>query len=419
MEQLLSHLSAYLANWGIKQEYLTLISSLLVALLVLITALIADIIAKSVLLKFVERIIDKTKTRWDDKLQEKQVLRRVSHIAPALVIYAGLPLIFVANNEALLLSERIVYSCIILIITLALSSLLNALSEVIQSFEAAKDKPIKTYVQVIKIFISSIATILILATLFNRSPLALLSGLGAMTAIVMLIFKDSILSFVASVQLFAYDLVRVGDWIEFKKYGADGDVIDISLNVIKIQNWDKTISTIPTHAFISDSFKNWRGMKESGGRRIKRSLNIDMNSVKFCNEDLSARLRKIQAISKYIEQKENELASYNQTQNINKESLVNGRRLTNLGTFRAYIKAYLKNHPKINQNMTLLVRQLAPGQNGIPIELYCFSSDQEWSRYEDNLADIFDHLLASLSEFDLQVFQSPSGSDFKHLISTS
>ena len=294
-------------------------------------------------------------------------------------------------------------------------SFLNSVTDIYNNYEISRQKPIKGYIQIIKIITYIFVAIFVIATLMGRSPWVLLSGLGAMTAILLLIFKDSILGLVAGVQLSVNDMVRIGDWIEMPKYGADGDVIDVSLNTVKVQNWDKTISTIPAYALISDSFKNWRGMSESGGRRIKRAVNIDMASIKFCDAEMLERFQKIQFIKDYIEKKKDELAQHNKKLNIDTSTLVNGRHMTNIGTFRAYIQAYLKNHPKIHQNMTFLIRQLKPTEHGLPIEIYVFSNDQNWVNYEGIQADIFDHILAVVPEFDLRVFQSPTGHDIGQL----
>jgi miniconductance mechanosensitive channel len=265
----------------------------------------------------------------------------------------------------------------------------------------------------IKIVVGFTAAIIVLSILIGESPTVLLGGLGAMTAVLLLIFKDSILGFVAGIQLSTNNMVVIGDWIDMPKYGADGDVIDITLTTVKVQNWDKTITTIPTYALISDSFKNWRGMSESGGRRIKRSVYIDMTSVKFCTAETIERFRKIQYLSEYIENKTRELDEYNTARGVDNAVLVNGRRMTNLGTFRAYISAYLRNHPKIHQNMTFLVRHLEPTPQGLPIQIYVFSNDQVWANYEAIQADIFDHILAVIPEFDLRVFQYPAGADLR------
>ncbi|MDH3745602.1 MAG: mechanosensitive ion channel family protein, partial [Acidobacteriota bacterium] len=253
------------------------------------------------------------------------------------------------------------------------------------------------------------------ATLLGKSPVFLLGGMGVLASVLMLVFKDPILGFVAGIQLSTNRMLSKGDWIEMPSYGADGDVIDIALTTVKVQNWDKTITTVPTHALISDSFKNWRGMSESGGRRIKRSAYIDMNTIKLCTREMIERYSKIRHIADYLETKQRELRDWNEKQGIDDTNIVNGRRITNIGTFRAYLLAYLKNHPQINQEMTLLVRQLAPTPNGLPVEIYCFSGDKEWAAYESIQADIFDHILAVLPEFDLRTFQNPSGSDFQRL----
>ncbi|MEC4678590.1 MAG: mechanosensitive ion channel domain-containing protein, partial [Nitrospirota bacterium] len=255
--------------------------------------------------------------------------------------------------------------------------------------------------------------ILIISALLDETPFYLLSGLGALTAVFMLIFKDAILGFVAGIQLTANKMVTHGDWIEMPKYGADGDVLEVSLTTVKIQNWDKTITTIPTYALISESFKNWRGMSESGGRRIKRAITIDMSTIQFCSDEMIEKFSKIRPIKVYIETKMKELTEYNTIHDLDDANIVNRRRLSNIGTFRAYVVAYLENHPKIHQDMTFLVRQLAPGEHGLPIEIYVFCNDTAWARYEAIQADIFDHLLAAVPEFGLKVFQNPSGNDFK------
>lgn len=275
--------------------------------------------------------------------------------------------------------------------------------------------PMGSYAQVIKLLLWLAAIVVVLSTMMGQSPLILLTGMGAMTAVILLVFKDSILGFVASIQIASYDMVRVGDWVEMPKFGADGDVTEISLNTVKIQNWDKTISTVPTYAFMSDSFKNWRGMSESGGRRIKRSITLDMGSVHLLNQEDISGLRKIQYIDEYLDKKSSEVREWNKENGVNLDCPVNGRRLTNLGTFRAYIESYLQNHPQIRKDMTFLVRQLAPGPEGVPIEIYVFSAEQRWAHYEAIIGDIFDHLIAVVPEFGLKVYQRPSGGDLLSL----
>jgi miniconductance mechanosensitive channel len=269
--------------------------------------------------------------------------------------------------------------------------------------------------QVVKIVVGIAVGIYIFSALMNRSPVVLLGGLGAMTAVLLLIFKDTILGFVASIQLTGNDMIRMGDWISMPKYGADGDVIDLTLTTVKVQNWDKTITTIPTYALVSQSFQNWRGMDESGGRRIKRALNIDMSSITFCTDEMVDRFRRFRILGNYIAEKEKEITAWNNTQSVSEEELVNGRRMTNVGTFRAYVTEYLRNHPMVKQDMTCMVRQLKPGEDGLPIEIYAFSSDQRWVQYEGIQADIFDHILAVLPQFGLRIFQNPTGADFRKL----
>ncbi len=269
--------------------------------------------------------------------------------------------------------------------------------------------------QILKLFTNIFGIIIIIALLTGKSPVYFLSGIGALTAVLMLVFKDTILSFVSSIQISSNDLFKIGDWVEAPQFGADGDVIDIALHSVKIQNWDKTISIIPTHKLVDSSFKNWRGMSDSGGRRIKRSIKIDMNSIKFCDSSMIERFKKFKVISDYINQKQIEINKHNLANNINEEGLINGRSLTNIGTFRAYVEGYLRNHTSIHNDMTFLVRQLAPEADGLPIEIYVFSNDTNWVNYEAVQSNIFDHLLAILSEFDLKIFQNPTGNDFSKI----
>ena len=275
---------------------------------------------------------------------------------------------------------------------------------------------IKSYIQITKLIVNILGTVIIVGIIINKDTTLLLSGLGAMTAVLLLIFKDTILSLVASIQISSNDLFKVGDWIEAPQFGADGDVVDIALHAVKIQNWDKTISIIPTHKLIDSAFRNWRGMSESGGRRIKRSLFIDMNSIRLCTEELLEKFTHFELLKDYIEQKTKEVADHNKSNSINTAELINGRRLTNVGTFRAYIEAYLRNNSKIHPEMTFLIRQLEPTARGLPIQIYVFTNDTDWVRYEGIQADIFDHLLAIIPEFRLKVFQSPTGKDFGQLV---
>jgi miniconductance mechanosensitive channel len=377
---------------------------------VLILAFLANYIAKKFLLAGVSFFVKRSKTKWDDALIERKLFTRLSHLAPAMVIYYFAPMFLTFQS----MIQRFSMVYMILAGLWVFNSFLNAISDIYNTFAVSKQRPIKGYVQVVKIIASVLIGIIAIATFMGQKPGFLLGGLGAMTAVIMLVFKDSILGLVAGVQLSAYDMVRIGDWIEMPKYGVDGDVIDVSLNTVKVQNFDKTIATIPAYSLISDSFKNWRGMSESGGRRIKRAINIDMNSIRFCNDEMLDRYKKFHHLSDYIDSRRKEVARFNAENKIDTSEMINGRNLTNVGSFRAYMVAYLKNHPKIHREMTFLVRQLPPGRHGLPIEIYVFSNDQDWVRYEDIQADIFDHLLAVLPMFDLRVFQDPTGNDFRN-----
>ncbi|MGB0951902.1 MAG: mechanosensitive ion channel family protein [Planctomycetota bacterium] len=381
--------------------------------LVLFAAWLANLITKRVILKAVRMFVGKTKAQWDDKLVERKIFHKLSHLAPALVFYYAAP--HLAEGSPLLGTAivRLATVWMILAGTRAAAAFLDVMVDVARTQKSTRDKPMGSYAQVVKLLMWLAVIIVVLGILMDRSPWGLLTGLGAMTAIILLVFKDSILGFVASIQIASYDMVRVGDWVEMPKFGADGDVIEISLNTVKIQNWDKTISTVPTYAFMSDSFKNWRGMSESGGRRIKRSVSLDMGSVRFLGQEEIEQLRSIQYIEEYLAKKSEEVSAWNQEHGVDLQSPVNGRRLTNLGTFRAYVESYLHNHPQIHKEMTFLVRQLAPSTEGVPIEIYVFSSEQRWAYYEAIIGDIFDHLLAVIPEFGLRVYQRPSGSDFE------
>jgi len=376
---------------------------------------LANFVAKRYIVAALTHVISKSKSKWDDAVVRQRTLNRLAHLAPALVIYMLTPIALESFDGLITFIRSALQVYMIVIMVLVIDSLLNTVEDVYQNFRASKEIPIKGFIQVLKMLLYFLAIIFIISILLNKTPIYLLSGVGALAAVLMLVFRDSILGFVGGIQLAANKMVAVGDWIEMPKYGADGDVLEVALTTVKVQNWDKTITTIPTYALISESFKNWRGMSDSGGRRIKRSLNIDMSSIRFCNEEMLERYEKIQYISEYIEQKKDELEQFNQAANVDNASLANGRRMTNVGTFRAYVVAYLRHHPMINLDMTFLVRQLAPGEHGLPIEIYVFSKDKAWANYEAIQADIFDHILAVVPEFDLHVYQNPTGADFRML----
>ncbi len=383
---------------------------------VLLLGIFVSLVLKRYLLAAVAYLIRRTTTQWDDAILRRGVLKRLGHLAPALVVYVATPLALDGLDSAVSFIRNATQIYMIVILALVLDAVLNAVEDIYRTTEISREIPIKGFVQVIKLVLYFVAVILIIAVLLNKTPLYLLSGLGALTAVLMLVFRDAILGFVAGIQLTANKMVAHGDWIEMPKYGADGDVMEVTLTTVKIRNFDKTITTIPTYALISESFKNWRGMQESGGRRIKRAVYIDVSSIRFCDEDMLDRFVRIQYIAEYIQSKKRELDAFNTESKADHSSLANGRRMTNIGTFRAYVLAWLRNHPMINPDMTLLVRQLPPGDNGLPIEIYVFCKDKEWANYEAIQADIFDHILAVVAEFDLRVFQHPTGGDFRRLV---
>ena len=379
---------------------------------IIIIATISDLIAKKIILRIIGYIITKTSTSWDDKLHKRKVFSKISHLAPAVVLYLFTPMALTGFGTLIIIAQKLIVVYILLVVINTIFAFLNASQDIYDTFDASKEVPIKGFIQITKLIVFILALVIALAIILNKSPIYLISGLGAMTAVLLLIFKDAILGLVAGIQLIANRMIAKGDWIEMPKYGADGDVVDIALTTVKVQNFDNTITTIPTYTLISESFKNWRGMQESAGRRIKRSINININSIAFCTDEMLNRFSKIQYISDYIETKKSEVSTYNSDKKIDTSLLVNGRNMTNLGTFRAYIVKYLENHPMINKDLTLLVRQLAPTEHGVPLEIYTFSSDKNWVNFEKIQSDIFDHLFAVLTEFDLEPYQSPSGSDF-------
>ena len=368
---------------------------------------IANFIVKHIVLRIV--------TRWlpHDDLTPLPVASRLANIVPALIISSGIVLVPNLPPAVVTLVSNVVAASIILFVAMAISKALGLGNEIYEHRPDAASRPIKGYIQLLKIVLYAGAAILIVAALMDQSPLLLLSGLGAMAAVLLLVFKDTILSLVASVQLTSNDMIRVGDWIEMPALGADGDVIDIALHTIKVQNWDKTISTIPTHRLISESFKNWRGMSESGGRRIKRSLFLDQNGVRFLTADEKQKLRRFQLLDAYLGRKQEELGEWNAALEKAGRDPINERNVTNIGTFRAYMVEYLRAHAQIAQGMTLMVRQLDPTPQGLPIEIYCFTSTTAWTAYEDIQSDLFDHMLAILPEFGLRPFQQPSGLDLQ------
>lgn len=402
-------------EYGLSDMVASYIASAIMVLFVTGLSIIANYVAKKIVLRVVAHYITNNRFTWDNIFLEKKVFQKLSHIVPALIIYYFAPVF--PTYQDYITKGAVIYIMVITI--LVLYAFLNAVNDIYRTFEVSKIRPIKGYIQVTKIFIFVIGGIFIISYLIEKSPFILLSGIGALSAVLLLVFKDSLLGLVAGIQLTSNDMVRVGDWIEMPKYGADGNVVDISLNTVKIENFDKTITTIPSYALISDSFKNWRGMQTSGGRRIKRSLYIDVSSIAFCTEDMLEKFKSIHYLSEYIAAKEHEIRSYNTDHQIDPEDMINGKQLTNVGVFRIYIQNYLQHHPKIHKDMTLMVRQLAPGENGLPLEIYAFTNDTEWANYEAIQADIFDHILAVAPMFALRVFQNPTGYDLKGAMQVS
>ncbi len=400
---------------GVNPAAADVLARAILAVLAIFLSIVANLIAKRLILKGLARLILRTETKWDDFLLERNVFAKLTHFAPATVLYVMAPLVLEGYDRLTGFATNILFIYMILIGLLVIDALLNAVLDIYRTLEISKEVPIKSFIQILKVAIYFIAGIFLISVVLNKTPLYFLSGLGALTAVLLLIFKDAILGFVAGIQLAANKMVARGDWIEMPNYGADGDVLEVALTTVKVQNFDKTVTTIPTHALISESFKNWRGMELSGGRRIKRSIFIDISTIKFCTDEMIERFSKVRYIAEYMEMKKKELAEYNAAHQLDDSITMNKRQLTNVGTFRAYVIAYLKNHPMINQEMTFLVRQLAPAEHGLPIEIYVFSKDKAWANYEAIQADVFDHILAIVPEFDLRVFQRPAGTDFKAL----
>lgn len=393
--------------------YAKLTSVLLSIVALIIVAMIVHWITKVLTIKIIHRLVEKSKTDWDDYLLKHKVFQSLSHVASALVFYYSVNFSQILEVTSLLTTFTNIYFVIIFV--KVVSGTLKAANDIYLTTPYAASRSIKGYIQLVMILVYFIAVIFIVAIIFKKSPLGLLTGLTAFAAVLLLVFKDPILGLVASIQLSANNMLKPGDWIEVPKHNANGTVVDISLTTVKVQNGDKTISTIPTYSLVTDSFLNWSGMEESDGRRIKRSVNIDMKSVRFCDEKMLDKFQQFRLIKDYVTEKQNEIAEHNKNLGVVDDSIPNGRRQTNLGIFRKYLEAYLKNNPYINNDMTFLVRHLQPTEAGIPIEIYVFSKEKQLNNYEDIQSDIFDHVLAVIPEFELRVFQAPSGSDINDL----
>jgi len=383
-------------------------------LLVLLLSWVAHRVSQGPINRSIEKFAHYTIQQWDDILVEKHIVKRILYFIPLILLYV-LSSPILTGTSLLPLSQTLISFLFLIAGMMFLDAMLNALLAIYGKSAIAKEISITPFVQVLKLVLYFVTGILLLSLLLQKTPLYFLSGLGALTAVLMFVFKDVLMGFVAGIQLIANKMVAPKDWIEIPKYGADGDVIEITLTTVKVQNFDNTITTIPTYALINESFKNWRNMNLSGGRRIKRYVNIDLGSIKFCSSEMLEQFKRIQLISQYIQNRQEEILVYNKKHQVDESTLVNGRRLTNIGVFRSYVEAYLRQHPMIHKDMTFLIRQLSPSENGLPIEIYVFCKDTNWTAYEAIQADIFDHILAVVPEFDLRVFQEPSGSDFQKI----
>ena len=412
--ELLKQIDEILIGWGISPATAGWLDEIVALVFILLLAFTADTICRKVLLKVVARIVRNTKATWDDILFDHSVMVHLSRLVAPIVIYLCMSVVF-AGTTAMDFIRRLCLIYIIIIFLSFLNSFLKAAYAVYSEKESLRDRPLKGLFQTVQVLMWFVGGVVIVATLINQEPFRLLAGLGASAAVLMLVFKDSIMGVVSGVQLSANDMLKVGDWITMPKYGANGYVIEVTLNTVKVRNFDNTITTIPPYLLVSDSFQNWRGMRESGGRRIKRSINIDMGSVRFCTPEMLEKYRRIQLLKDYIDRTEEAVRVYNEENHIDNNVLVNGKRQTNLGVFRAYLTAYLKSLPVVNTDLNCMVRHLQPTDHGLPVELYFFTTVKDWIPYEGVQADVFDHVLAIIPEFGLRVFQSPSGADFRQL----
>jgi miniconductance mechanosensitive channel len=415
-ESITRYLKEWLINSGVSENISKIIADYSGFILVIAFAFIIFYISKLFIVRWVHRLAVKSTSHWDDAFVERKVFKRLAYLIPALIIHGATQYVIPDYPNTMVVVLTLINVYIVTVTVIVASSVLDASNDIYNSYEISKTRPIKGFIQVAKIFLYVVYGIVIITVIFLRSKgFTWLAGLGAFSAILLLVFKDPILGFAGGIQLATNDMLRIGDWIEMPKYNADGTVIDIAITTVKVQNWDKTITTIPTYYLVSDSYKNWRGMQESGARRIRRHILIDLNSVKFCTSEMLERYSKYEYVRDYIARTESELDEYNQEKKINPGVLINGHRQTNIGIFRAYLTSYLKDNQNLHQDMSLMVRQLQPTENGLPLEIYAFSKEQDWEKFEDIQSDIFDHVFAGIKFFDLQLFQGPSGNDFQAL----
>lgn len=406
----------WIKSFGLAEQINHIIASGALLFFACILLAIVDYITRYVFNTLVSRFIKKTNTDWDDRLLDNKVQVHLSRLILVLIAQQIFPFIFMGFPVFSSALSTFLGILLILAIYGLVNGVLRTVRDILRSTKVFKDKPVDSYLQVVQIFLIFVVIMLIVSLLTGQSPWSFLVSLGAASAILMLVFKDTILGFVASIQVSANDSVRVGDWIEMPKYGVDGDVLQINLNNVRIQNWDKTIVTIPTYTLLSDSFKNYRGMQESGGRRIKRPINIKISSIRYVTLQEIQEFKKIALLKPYIEKREGEIAAFNKKEDVDDSVLVNGRRMTNIGLFRAYAMAYARKNPGIHQELTLLVRQLAPTAHGLPLELYMFTKGTQWAFFEDTMSDLFDHLFAAIKYFHLEVFELPASDDLRSLV---
>ena len=406
METILNTLKEFLISIGLKASISDWTSVLTLVFLTLLIIFLLDYIIRKIIRVVFVKIANRSKTNFDDIMVKHKVPRNIAHFFPLIIAYKTMPNIFYEHISLRIVIEKFILVIGILFIVWGLSSVFRSIKDFFKSIERLKDKPIDSYIQVLMIFIWLTSIFAIFAVVSGISFWEFMAGLGTVSAVIILVFKDTILGFVASIQVSVNDMVRIGDWITFQKYGADGDVIEINLATVKVRNFDHTITTIPTYALISDSFKNWRGMTESNGRRIKRSLKIRMSSIRHLNAEDLKKLSKVHRIKDYIDSKSKDINDYNSKNMIDKSLLINGRNLTNIGVFRKYIESYVEEHSAINKDLMIMARQLEPNENGLPIEIYAFSNDKRWQNYEYIIADIFDHIIAASSTFDLEIYEN-------------
>ena len=402
----------YLVMKGMSETSAKYLNMLVLLASLLVISFLVHFIIRKIIMELFTKFAAKTRSNFDDLLVKNKAPRNIAQIIPLIVVLEVVPIVFIDFTFFAGIVKKGLQVFAIVLILWIVRSLLNTLKDYFKTLSSLKDKPIDSYIQVIMILAWVFGILSAFAIITGIEFIKFITTIGAASAVIILVFRDTILGFVASIQVSINDMVRIGDWITFEKYGADGDVIEINLSTVKVQNFDKTITTIPTYALISDSFKNWRGMENSDGRRIKRSLNIKLNSISYLTKEEVFKLKKIHSIASYLETRQSDIEDYNTNHNINKELLLNGKNLTNIGVFRKYIETYIENHSGTNKEMMIMVRQLAPGTQGIPLEIYAFSNDKRWKNYEYIMADIFDHIIAAVPYFSLEIFEFPSNASF-------